>query len=111
VLLQWTAGPISLNSECPQKASELNGFWQAIPYWGGCAGVGLGFGQPNASTWFAITSPTHHIAGQTCPPDALLRGGEIVPLRIANGKGIRSTVANMPIVCDAYLNGLTIPSR
>jgi hypothetical protein len=107
VLLQWIAGPISLNSECPQKASELNGFPQAIPYRGGCSGVGLGFGQPNASTWFAIITSQ----ARTCPPDALLRGGEIVPLRIANGKGIRSAIANMRIVCDAYLNGMTIPSR
>jgi len=107
VLLQWTAGPVSLNSECPQKASELNGFGQAIPYRGGCAGVGLGFGQPNASAWFAIITSQ----ARTCPPDALLLGGEIVPLRIANGKRIRSAIAIMRIVCDAYLNGMTIPSR
>ncbi len=107
MLLQWTAGPISLNSECPQKASELNGFRQAIPYRGGCSGVGLGFGQPNASTWFAINTSQ----ARTCPPDALLRGGEIVPLHIASGKIIRSAIANMRIVCDAYLNGRTIPPR
>jgi hypothetical protein len=110
-LLQWTAGPISLNSKCPQKASELNGFQQAIPFGEAAQMLVLGFAQPNASTWFAITSPKHHIAGANLSPHALLRGGEIVPLHSANGKGIRSAVANMRIVCDAYLNGLTIPSR
>jgi hypothetical protein len=109
VLLQWIAGPISLNSECPQKASELNGFRQAIPYRGGCTGVGLAtqrfnlvrYNEPHAS----------HRRREPVPPDSLLRGGEIVPLHIANGKMIRSAIADMRIVCDAYLNGLTIPSR
>jgi hypothetical protein len=30
--------------------------------------------------------PTYHIAGANLPTDALLRGGEIVPLHIADGK-------------------------
>jgi hypothetical protein len=52
-----------------------------------------------------------HRRREPVPPDSLLRGGEIVPLHIANGKMIRSAIADMRIVCDAYLNGLTIPSR
>jgi hypothetical protein len=52
-----------------------------------------------------------HRRREPVPPDSLLRGGEIVPLHIANGKMIRSAIADMRIVCDAYLNGMTIPSR
>lgn len=74
--------------------------------------------QPNPSTWLAIMSPRITSQARTCPPDALLLGGEIVPLRVANGKELRSAIANMHNVCKQthivwgeYLNGLTIGSR
>jgi hypothetical protein len=60
---------------------------------------------------FRHNEPMHHIAGANLSTDALLRGGEIVPLHIANGKAISSAIANMRVVCDGYLNGLTVPSR
>ena len=55
--------------------------------------------------------PTYHIAGANLSTDALLQGGEIVPLYIANGKIIHSGIANMCVVCDGYLDGMTVPSR
>lgn len=86
MLLQWTAGPILLNSECLQKASELNGFRHAIPYRGAAQVLVPGLGNPTLQLGSPSRAACIYIAGANVSPDALLRIDEVVPLHIANGK-------------------------